>query len=72
MNSNFYTLHFIVLLAVAVSVNGYLVKVDAHSEECFHDKIAMGTTFTIIFEVAEGGFLDIDLKVRHAIHSKLF
>ncbi|XP_071848788.1 transmembrane emp24 domain-containing protein 2-like [Apostichopus japonicus] len=63
MNSNFYTLRFIVLLAVAVGVNGYLVKVDAHSEECFHDKIAMGTTFTIIFEVAEGGFLDIDLKV---------
>ena len=37
---------------------------DAHAEECFFDKVKMGTKLGLMFEVAEGGFLDIDVKIE--------
>ncbi|XP_023329768.1 transmembrane emp24 domain-containing protein 2-like [Eurytemora carolleeae] len=43
--------------------SGYFVTVDAHAEECFFDKVKSGTKMGLIFEVAEGGFLDIDVKI---------
>lgn len=41
----------------------YFITIDAHGEECFHDRVNSGTKMGLIFEVAEGGFLDIDVKV---------
>jgi hypothetical protein len=41
----------------------YFITVDAHSEECFFDRVLAGTRLGLIFEVIEGGFLDIDVKV---------
>jgi len=53
-----------ILLSVLCNVShGYFVTVDAHSEECFFDKVKAGTKMGLIFEVAEGGFLDIDVKI---------
>ena len=43
--------------------NAYFISIDAHAEECFFDKITSGTKMSLMFEVAEGGFLDIDVKV---------
>ncbi len=40
------------------------VQVDAHAEECFFDKVTKGTKMGLTFEVAEGGFLDIDVKIE--------
>ncbi len=37
---------------------------DAHAEECFFDKVTKGTKMGLTFEVAEGGFLDIDVKIE--------
>jgi hypothetical protein len=34
-------------------------------EECFFDKVTSGTKMSLMFEVAEGGFLDIDIKVSY-------
>ncbi|XP_042233872.1 transmembrane emp24 domain-containing protein 2-like isoform X6 [Homarus americanus] len=48
------------LLSVAES---YFVTVDAHAEECFFEKVTTGTKLGLAFEVAEGGFLDIDIKI---------
>jgi len=46
------------------SVSGYFVVVDANAEECFFDRVTAGTKMSLTFEVAEGGFLDIDVTVR--------
>ena len=39
-------------------------KVDARDEQCFFDKVKTGTKMGLIFEVAEGGALDIDVKIE--------
>lgn len=41
----------------------YFISIDAHAEECFFDKVKSGTKMSLMFEVAEGGFLDIDIKI---------
>lgn len=41
----------------------YFITVDAHSEECFFDRALAGTKLGLMFEVVEGGFLDIDVKI---------
>lgn len=42
----------------------YFITVDAHAEECFYEKTTAGTKLGLTFEVAEGGFLDIDVEVK--------
>lgn len=42
----------------------YYVLIDANSEECFFERITSGTKLFLTFEVIEGGFLDIDVKVK--------
>lgn len=44
-------------------VHGYFVSIDAHAEECFYDKVVSGTKMSLMFEVSQGGFLDIDVSV---------
>ena len=45
----------------------YFIHVDANAEECFFDKVSSGTKMSLMFEVAEGGFLDIDVKVSERL-----
>jgi hypothetical protein len=57
---------FLVAVVVLLSdseVYGYFIHIDAHAEECFFDRVSSGTKMSLMFEVAEGGFLDIDVKV---------
>ena len=51
------------LVSVAVA---YFITIDAHSEECFHEKVQMNAKLELTFEVAEGGFLDIDVTVSRS------
>jgi len=52
------------LLATLLSLcQTYFVEIDAHKEECFHEKVTSGTKLGLTFEVAEGGFLDVDVKI---------
>merc|ERR1711875_120914 len=64
---NFYESFFLFVVVVACSFlptsNGYFTTIDAHAEECFFDKVTAGTKMRLMFEVAEGGFLDIDVKI---------
>ena len=53
-----------IFLTYFVSVTrSYFITVDAHAEECFFDKVKSGTKMGLMFEVAEGGFLDIDVRI---------
>ena len=51
------------LISLFSSVYGYFVTVDAHSKECFFDRVTSGMKLGLTFEVVEGGFLDIDVEV---------
>jgi hypothetical protein len=54
----------LILLLSLKSTLGYYVIVDAHSDECFFEKLTSGTKLLLTYEVIEGGFLDIDVKVK--------
>eukprot|EP00056_Hartaetosiga_gracilis_P014559 m.240835 g.240835 ORF g.240835 m.240835 type:complete len:206 (+) comp16165_c0_seq1:303-920(+) len=43
--------------------HGVAVEVDAHAEECFFEMLTTGKKVGLMFQVAEGGFLDIDVKI---------
>ena len=60
----------VILLLSLKCTLGYYVVVDAHTDECFFEKLTSGTKLLLTFEVIEGGFLDIDVKVR-IIHSAI-
>ena len=64
------TLNLIYLTFAAVNVQQvhcYFIHIDAHAEECYFDKVTSGTKMSLTFEVAEGGFLDIDVKVYTSV-----
>merc|ERR1719213_987558 len=44
--------------------DAYFITVDAHAEECFFDKVTAGSKLGLMFQVAEGGFLDIDVRIE--------
>ena len=52
-----------VLLVVSHQTGAFFVTIDAHAEECFFDRAVAGTKLGLMFEVVEGGFLDIDVKI---------
>ena len=64
MNTAVTALSVIVAILFVSQSEAYFISIDAHAEECFFDKITSGTKMSLMFEVAEGGFLDIDVKVR--------
>jgi len=51
------------LVALISACNAYFVEIDAHKEECFHEKVSTNTKLGLTFEVAEGGFLDVDVRI---------
>lgn len=68
----FYRLELCSLFVIILSEISfaYFVTIDAHAEECFHDQVTSGTKMGLIFEVAEGGFLDIDVTVKKKLNGK--
>jgi hypothetical protein len=42
---------------------GYFININANDEQCFYDKVTSGTKMNMMFEVTEGGSLDIDVQV---------
>jgi len=52
-----------ILLQLFKYSESYFVVVDAHSEECFFDRVEAGTKMGVMFETIEGGFLDIDILI---------
>lgn len=52
-----------IFLFVPSTTQAYFITVDAYEEQCFYDKVTSGTKMGLLFEVAEGGFRDIDVTV---------
>ncbi|KAF9805790.1 hypothetical protein SFRURICE_009422 [Spodoptera frugiperda] len=65
MKSSWRSLGFTVLLAATILHTGncYTITVDAHAEECFFENVEADTKMGLTFEIAEGGFLDIDVTI---------
>ncbi|XP_067934564.1 transmembrane emp24 domain-containing protein 2-like [Watersipora subatra] len=53
----------VLVLCICAHVRAYFIHIDANSEECFFEQAQRGEKLTLTFEVAEGGFLDIDVNV---------
>uniref|UniRef100_A0A7E4VYJ7 GOLD domain-containing protein n=1 Tax=Panagrellus redivivus TaxID=6233 RepID=A0A7E4VYJ7_PANRE len=62
----------IVLLALVVPVQSYFIAIDANEEKCFFERVTQGTKMGLMFEVAEGGFLDIDVKITSPDHKEIY
>ena len=62
MRSGYTLLLAIGALLVAKS-SQFFITIDAHEDECFFDRALAGTKLGLMFEVVEGGFLDIDVKI---------
>merc|ERR1712071_345172 len=53
-----------VLASLVATSRAFFISIDAHAEECFYEKAGKGDNLFLMFEVAEGGFLDIDVKIQ--------
>lgn len=62
---------FAILCHIIQHLDGYFITVDANEEQCFFDRVTSGTKMSLMFEVAEGGFLDIDVKVSSSFYCNL-
>lgn len=64
---------FFLTLQLLQPLRAYYLTIDAHAEECFFDRITTGTKMGLTFEVIDGGFYDIDVKItgnfRHDLMS---
>jgi hypothetical protein len=53
----------VIFSTITPSSFAYFIHIDANEEHCFFDRVTSGTKMGLMFEVAEGGFLDIDVKI---------
>ncbi|XP_034478374.1 transmembrane emp24 domain-containing protein 2 [Drosophila innubila] len=51
------------LIMLSTAAQAFIVNVDAHNEECFFENVEGGTKFGVTFEVIDGGFYDVDIKI---------
>ncbi|XP_053616985.1 transmembrane emp24 domain-containing protein 2 [Plodia interpunctella] len=66
---------WLVAFVIAISFSTakcYTITVDAHAEECFFEKVEANTKMGLTFEIAEGGFLDIDVTITAPDGSELY
>jgi len=64
---------FLLVLALCVVVNnGYMLYLDAKAEECFYEELKPNQKAGLSFEVAEGGFLDVDVSLTDPSGSVLY
>jgi p24 family protein beta-1 len=51
------------ILTVLASVSAHLIEVTAGKKECFFEDLHINDKLTVTYQVAEGGYLDIDFWV---------
>ncbi|KAI3386807.1 hypothetical protein SNEBB_000733 [Seison nebaliae] len=58
--------HLSILIFLLYCINqneSFFVTLDANGEECFFERVEQNVKLSLNFEVVEGGFLDIDVKI---------
>ena len=60
----YYSKYLITPLLLHECNHSFFKQIDANTEECFYDRVKTGTKMGLIFEVAEGGALDIDVRIE--------
>jgi len=60
------------VLALLGIAQGYFVTVQPRKEECFHEYVKNNDKINMMYEVAEGGFLDINVKVINAKNQVIY
>jgi hypothetical protein len=54
----------LLLLMILNNCESFYLTIDAHAEECFFERVASsGVKMGLTFEVIDGGFYDIDVKI---------
>ncbi|VDP82579.1 unnamed protein product [Echinostoma caproni] len=53
-------IHFYLLISLSWA---FYIDIEPNNEECFFDHVTKGQRLTLHYEVAEGGFLDIDVQI---------
>ena len=59
----------VVFLAIAVlsaAVQGFILKIDPKAEECFYENVPKDENVHVVFQVLEGGDMDISFSVMDA------
>lgn len=62
----------VTVFGILHSSAGYEIQVDAVAEDCYFDRVETGAKISLIYEVVDGGFLDIDLIVTKPSGEELF
>lgn len=60
------------LFALLALTKAYFVTVQPRKEECFHDYVKNGDKINMMYEVAEGGFLDINVRVINSKNQVIY
>ena len=67
MYSSICIIFTLIIASIFKPLNAYYLTIDAHAEECFFDRVTKGTKMGLAFEVIDGGFYDIDVKITGKI-----
>jgi hypothetical protein len=45
----------------------FFTSIEPYEEQCYHENVKKGQVWGFLYEVSEGGFLDIDAKVSWSL-----
>ncbi|KAI6176521.1 GOLD domain-containing protein [Aphelenchoides bicaudatus] len=62
----------IICLLLPQFSSAYFINIDANEEQCFFERATSGSKLGLMFEVAEGGFLDIDVKITGPDNKEIY
>mmetsp|Transcript_12098 Transcript_12098/g.16717 ORF Transcript_12098/g.16717 Transcript_12098/m.16717 type:complete len:204 (+) Transcript_12098:41-652(+) len=54
------------------NASAFSFGVDATREECFYEDVAVNTPVSVMFQVIQGGFLDVDVQIRGPVGAIIY